>query len=106
MTVMDAAEVLREARERSGLTIRELARRGHTSHSAVAAYENGTKTPTTATFVRLVGACGFEAEITLRPKDAFEDRRRRGRELREVLDLADRFPHRHRPLARRRLPAA
>jgi transcriptional regulator with XRE-family HTH domain len=103
---MDAADVLREARGRSGLTIRQLARRGGTSHSAVAAYESGAKTPTAATLVRLVNACGFDAQLSLRPRDAFEDRRRRGRELREVLDLADRFPQQHRPLRRRRFPAA
>jgi transcriptional regulator with XRE-family HTH domain len=84
--------VLAEARRRSGLTTRQLARRAGTSHSAVAAYESGAKAPNTATLRRLVRACGFEIEPRLHPVEPFEDRVKRGRELLEVLDLADQFP--------------
>jgi hypothetical protein len=49
-----------------------------------------------------VKACGFDIEAQLRPVAQFEDRARRGRELLEVLDLADQFPSGHRaPLAKR-----
>jgi len=95
------AALLREARRRSGLTIRQLARRARTSHSAIAAYESGAKSPNSATLRRLIAACGFEIEPTLRPLAAFEDRRQRGRELVEVLDLAGEFPSRHPALTRR-----
>ena len=99
---MDASVVLSEARRRSGLTIRQLARRARTSHSAIAAYESGTKQPTAATLVRLVCACGFELETKLRPTGPFEDRQQRGRKLVEVLDLAGQFPSRRlAPLAHR-----
>lgn len=93
--------MLREARRRSGLTIRQLARRAHTSHSAIAAYESGAKSPNSATLRRLVRACGFEIEPHLRPLAPFENRPERGRELVDVLDLAGQFPSEHRPLTRR-----
>ncbi|MFN2544367.1 MAG: helix-turn-helix domain-containing protein [Actinomycetota bacterium] len=89
---MDPAVVLKEARKRSGLTIRQLAVRAKTSHSAVAAYESGAKAPNTRTFLRLIRACGFEIVAQLRPLGPFENRAQRGRELGEVLDLAERFP--------------
>jgi len=93
--------LLREARRRSGLTIRQLARRAHTSHSAVAAYESGAKSPNSATLRRLIEACGFEVEPRLRPLAPFENRLQRGRDLVDVLDLAGEFPSEHRALARR-----
>lgn len=92
MAGMEVGIVLTEARRRSGLTIRQLARRAGTSHSAVAAYESGARSPNTATLARLVRACGFEVEPRLCPLGPFEDRVKRGRELLEVLDLADEFP--------------
>src|SRR5436309_9519413 len=98
---MTPATLLREARRRSGLTIRQLARRARTSHSAIAAYESGAKSPNSATLRRLIAACGFDIEPTLRPLAAFENRLERGRELVEVLDLAGEFPSRHRSLSRR-----
>ena len=84
-----------QARRRSGLTLRQLSARASTSHSTVAAYESAAKTPTVATLARLLEACGFRAEIDLHPRDPFVDRRRRGEELRQVLDLADELPARH-----------
>jgi transcriptional regulator with XRE-family HTH domain len=101
---VDVAALLVEARHRSGLTIRQLATRAGTSHSAIAAYESGAKSPNTATLQRLVEACGFAVETRLRPVGPFEDRVRRGRELVEVLDLADQFPSEHRALAIKPFP--
>ena len=103
---MTPAALLRDARHRSGLTIRQLARRARTSHSAIAAYESGAKSPNSATLRRLVRACGFEIEPQLRPIAPFEDRRQRGNELVQVLDLAGEFPTEHRPLAPRRFPVS
>src|SRR2546427_11697912 len=89
---MDVASLLARARHRSGLTIRQLACRAGTSHSAVAAYESGAKAPNTSTLDRLVRACGFEIESRLRPLSPFEDRARRGRDPAAGPHLARRFP--------------
>ncbi len=64
---MDAAVLLLEARRRSRLSRRELARRGGTSASTLSAYESGTSVPSVSTLVRLLRAAGFEAEASLRP---------------------------------------
>jgi hypothetical protein len=70
----------------------------------VAAYESGAKSPNTATLERLVRASGFDIDAQLRPRAEFEDRVRRGRELLEVLDLADELPTEHRSPPRKRFP--
>jgi transcriptional regulator with XRE-family HTH domain len=101
---VDVAAVLADARRRSGLTIRQLGRRARTSHSAIAAYESGAKAPNTTTLGRLINACGFEIEHRLRPLGEFENRAQRGRELLEVLDLADQFPSEHASRISRRFP--
>jgi transcriptional regulator with XRE-family HTH domain len=90
---VEAKTILTEARRRSGLTIRQLGRRAGTSHSAIAAYESGAKTPNTATLQRIVRGCGFDITTQLRAIGPVEDRGQRGRELVEVLDLADQFPN-------------
>ena len=94
---MDAARLIRMARQRAGLTLRELAQRAHTSHSTLAAYEQGRKTPNVDTLDRILTACGFRVDVTLtvRPTDVAADPVARGRELVEVLELAEMFPARH-----------
>ncbi len=94
---MDAARLIRTARSEAGLTLRELAKRAHTSHSTLVAYEQGRKTPNVDTLGRVLRACGFDAEVTLaaRPHDVATDPAARGRELVEVLELAAMFPTRH-----------
>jgi transcriptional regulator with XRE-family HTH domain len=94
---MDAARLIRVARRRAGLTLRELAQRAHTSHSTLAAYEQSRKTPNVDTLGRILTACGFSVDVTLspRPPEVAEDPAARGRELVEVLDLAEMFPARH-----------
>ena len=93
---MDVGTLLREARHRAGLTIREVARRAGTSHSAVAAYESGAKSPNTTTLARIVEACGFSLRPQLVALAPFEDRRARAREIVRVLELAEVFPTEHR----------
>ena len=94
---MNAARLIRTARRRAGLTLRELAQRAHTSHSTLAAYEQGRKTPKVDTLDRILTACGFRVDVTLtaRPPDVSADPAARGRELVEVLELAAMFPARH-----------
>jgi transcriptional regulator with XRE-family HTH domain len=92
---VDAATTLRRARRRSGLSLRALAARAETSHSTLAAYETGRKIPTVETLDRIVRAAGFELGVELTPNMGGVDREARGRELAEVLDLAEHFPARH-----------
>lgn len=91
---MDPARLIREARTRAGLTLRELAERAHTSHSTLAAYESGRKSPNVGTLDRILNAAGFGIDVELHPRI---DREMRGDELIAVLDLAAEFPARHSP---------
>ncbi len=97
---MNAAETVRRARLEAGLTLRALAERADTSHSTLAMYESGRKTPTTETLDRVVRAAGFALDLELRRRCSIDahgvfDRSERGRELAEVLALAETFPARH-----------
>jgi transcriptional regulator with XRE-family HTH domain len=56
-------ELLKEARDRAGLTQRELARRAGTSQAMVARIEGGQQSPSVATLERLVRACGLELRV-------------------------------------------
>lgn len=71
---MDAATIIREARSRAGLGLRELARRAGTSHATLARYESGDVDPRVGTLIRIVAACGYELRIGLEPPDT-SDRR-------------------------------
>lgn len=66
--------LLQEARRRSGLSRRQLARRGGTSASTLSAYESGASVPSVATLSRLLRAAGFEAEANLRPMPTADER--------------------------------
>jgi len=91
---MDAATTLRRARHRAGLSLRALAARADTSHSTLSAYETGRKVPTVETFARIVRAAGYDLELELLPAIGGIDRAARGRELVDVLELAELFPAR------------
>ncbi len=92
---MNAGRMLRRARRRAGLTLRALAGRAGTSHSTLAAYESGRKTPTVETLDRILRAAGYELGFELTPSVGGADRAARGRELVDVLGLAAQFPGRH-----------
>ena len=93
---MQVAGVLREARRRSGLTLRDLARQAETSHSALAAYESASKLPSTRTMLRIIDAAGFAVDFDLAPRRRGEAHTLpRGEELRQVLELAEQFPAHH-----------
>ena len=92
---MNAAAALRTARHRAGLSLRELATRAGTSHATLVAYEAGRKVPSVETFDRILRAAGYAPTVELTPNVGGADRRERGRELHEVLDLAAKFPARH-----------
>lgn len=72
---MDSPQsLLRTARSSAGLSQRALARLAGTSQPAIARYERGLATPSWATLVRLLAACGrrprLSAELAADPHDA------------------------------------
>lgn len=90
---MDSAATIRLARQRSGLSLRELAARADTSHSALAAYEASRVQPSFEKVRQIVASAGFDLEVTLVPRTCRDEDR--GRELEAVLTLAEQFPARH-----------
>lgn len=99
---METAALIIQARRTAGLTLRALAERAGTSHSTLAAYEAGRKTPNLATLERILRSAGFELQLQVRPLVGGHDLAARGRELEDVLHLAEQFPARH--AARLRYP--
>jgi transcriptional regulator with XRE-family HTH domain len=86
---------LKAARQAAGLSLREAAARGGTSHSTLVAYEKGRKSPAVDTFLRLLGAYGFTADVELSARIREADGIARGDELEAALELAAAFPARH-----------
>lgn len=64
---LDAAALVREARQRSGLTQRALAHRAGTSQSVIARIESGQTSPSVTTLRRLLDAAGAAARVELEP---------------------------------------
>ncbi len=88
---MGAAELLRSARRRAGLTQQQVADRARTSQSAVSAIESGAKEPTVATLQRLLAAA--DARLALAPGEqrTLQDR---ARAFEQALQLAEALPFR------------
>jgi transcriptional regulator with XRE-family HTH domain len=61
-----AAKLLQSARERAGLTQRELARKARTAQSVIARIELGETSPSWSTLARLLKAAGFSLSTNLR----------------------------------------
>ena len=66
---MEPAELLEKARVGAGLTQEQLARRAGTSRTTLSAYEHGRKSPTVATFARLLAETG--RELVTQPQVTF-----------------------------------
>jgi transcriptional regulator with XRE-family HTH domain len=64
---MDAAQTLRDARRRAGLSQRALARRANTQQPAVARIESSAVVPRVNTLDRLLAECGLALAIVPRP---------------------------------------
>jgi hypothetical protein len=64
----DAADVLREARTRSGLSQPELARRAGVAQPVISAYETRRREPSMSMLTKLVEASGHDLSITLVPQ--------------------------------------
>lgn len=63
---MSQSSSIRQARERAGLTQRELARRAHTSRPTLSAYESGRVSPTESTLGRILAAAGCATQVVPR----------------------------------------
>jgi transcriptional regulator with XRE-family HTH domain len=102
---MDAARTLRRARLAAGLSLRDLAERAGTSHATIAAYESRRATPRVDTLDRILRAAGYatDIDVELRPDATEAQRRAKGDELVQALELAAMFPARH--AARLRFPS-
>lgn len=61
----EAAAVLREARQRSGLSQAELARRANVAQPVISAYETGRREPGLAMLSKLVEASGHRLRVDL-----------------------------------------
>ncbi|MHB1583765.1 MAG: helix-turn-helix domain-containing protein [Acidimicrobiales bacterium] len=94
---MDAPRTLRRARLAAGLSLRALAKRAGTSHATLSAYETGRAVPRVDTLDRILRAAGYAADIVVeRRPDATEmQRRAKGDELHQAIELAEMFPARH-----------
>ena len=64
--ILDAAKLLQTARNRAGLTQRQLARKARTAQSVVARIELGETSPSWSTLERLLKAAGFSLSAGLR----------------------------------------
>jgi transcriptional regulator with XRE-family HTH domain len=67
MATTSAADLVREARTRAGLSQRALAHRARTAQSAVARIESGATNPSWETLHRLLDAAGFRLHAQLHP---------------------------------------
>jgi DNA-binding XRE family transcriptional regulator len=74
---MKPGVLLEQVRGRAGLTQEELARRAGTSRPTLSAYEHGRKSPTVATFARLLAEAGWE--LAAEPQVSFTRHLVRGR---------------------------
>lgn len=66
MSSSDASTLLSVARERAGMSQRELAKKARTAQSVVARIELGETSPSWSTLARLLKAAGFAISATLR----------------------------------------
>lgn len=98
---MDAAQLIRLARTRHGLSQAELAKRAGTSQPVISAYERGRRDPTTGTLRRLLAAAGERLELRFAPSVPDirppSDLHEHAARLHDVLLLADAVGHRPPP---------
>lgn len=92
---MNAGVPIRTARQKSGMTLRQLGAAAGTSHATLSAYETGSKTPNVATLTRVLDAAGFAVDVKLQRRNGRSGALDKGEELAAVLELAAAFPARH-----------
>lgn len=64
-----AGSLIEQARLMSGLTVRDLATRAHTSPSAISNYENAKVRPSLDTLMRVIEAAGLELRLEVTEPD-------------------------------------
>ena len=98
---MDAAQLIRQARQRHALSQAAMAARAGTSQPVISAYERGHRDPSTGTLRRLLAAAGERLDLRLAPSlpaiPPPADPEEHGERLLDVLLLADAIGHRTRP---------
>lgn len=87
---MTSGSLLERARRAAGLSQQDLARRAHTSRTAVSAYENGHKSPSLATAERLLAEAGYELDA--RPRVTFHRITGAGGHRHEIPDRLPQLP--------------
>ncbi len=97
---MDAASIIREVRERAGLSQRALAERAGTSGPTVSFYESGDRIPRVDTLQRIVDAAGASITVTVELDSSHLSLEESGEALRVVLGLADHLPRESSPQLR------
>lgn len=88
------ASLVKEIKDRSGLSQAELARRSGLPRSVVNAYLRGSREPGADALARLAAAGGLELQLGRREPPV--DAERAGRILVQVLELAEALPFRSR----------
>jgi transcriptional regulator with XRE-family HTH domain len=72
---MRAADLIREARLRAGLTQYELAERSGRERSVIARWEQGAVSPSVDNLLEVIRACGFDLPLALVPLENSRDER-------------------------------
>jgi transcriptional regulator with XRE-family HTH domain len=94
---MASARLIAAARERAGLTLRELAERTGTSAAAICEYEAGRRIPRVDTLERILAGTGAALDLQVRwATPPTIDVERNARILEDLLDLVDHLPHERR----------
>jgi len=92
-----AGELIRQARQESGLSQAELARRAGMPRSVLNAYERYHRQPGVDALARIAQAVGLEVRMAPpKERERMVDPARAGRILVQVLDLAEALPSRRR----------
>lgn len=84
---MNAAALIKTAREKSGLSKRELARRAETSPAAIVKYESGQTSPSVDTLNRILRVAGWEVEVHL--ASVSNELVERGEMMADLLSIVD-----------------
>jgi transcriptional regulator with XRE-family HTH domain len=70
----ELGELIREARQEAGLSQAALAAALGTKQSVISRWERGHETPRADTLAAILRACGYEADVVIRPRDTGVDR--------------------------------
>ena len=87
---MAGQDLVRRVRRLSGLTQDDLAQRAETSRPTLSAYEQGRKSPSLSTFIRIADAAGIELHLV--PKVTFTDQVFRNGRVASIPDRLWRLP--------------